>query len=200
MKSQRKRKQNPSQQVSEFFTIYAQAGGALEDEIVIKKKELSSLQEQLRAEKNAERREKLIQGIAMVQGQINSIQEKMKELLRKVAQKATSVATSLSSGIKSIGSKIQSSGIGQMIKSKMEDYRSNKVIKDYYSLKGKLIFQIQQLKSMKPKKDEICKKVSIQECNARVPLPKTSSLPAELFDEKIGEVPQLSYVSDLSSV
>lgn len=189
--SKRKRKQHPYQ-VSDLFTIYAQAGGALENEIAIKKKELSQLQKELAAEKSAERKEKLLQGIAAVQGQISDIQEKMKQLLRTVAQKASGVASSLSSGMKSIGTKIsssiKSSSLGKMVKSKIDEYRDNKVIKDYYALKAKILFQIQQLKTVKKNKDEICKKISKEECNS-----ESSSQNQELFKENIGDVPELSY-------
>jgi gas vesicle protein len=91
-----------------LLTMYGQAGGSLEQDVEAKRKELRELQTQLAAEKSAERREKIKKAMESVQGQIDQISEKMKQLLRGAAETASKAANYLSEGAKGFGSKLSS--------------------------------------------------------------------------------------------
>jgi len=89
-----------------LLSMYGQAGGSLEQDVEAKRKELKDLQTQLSAEKSAERREKIKKAMDAVQGQINQLSEKMKQLLRGAAETASKAANFLSEGAKGLGSKL----------------------------------------------------------------------------------------------
>lgn len=190
-----------------LFYKYAQLGGGLEEEIQQKQKELKELESQLSAEKNEERKRRIQASIADAKSKIAGIQDKMKNMLRNVASKAGEAAGKLSSGISSLGSKLSSgmstaasklsSGIASISK-KMgitelyNQYKNESAIKNYYSLKAKIVGQIEMLKRQKPKKDELCKRYTEKTCNESVSSKYPS--PGQLFqNEQPGGVPRLFY-------
>lgn len=190
-----------------LFHKYAQLGGGLEEEIEQKRKEIKDLEVQLSAEKNEERKQKIQKAIADAKSKITGIQDKMKNLLRNVASKAGEAASKLSSGISSLTSKLSSgvstaasklsSGISSISKrlgitELYNQYKNERAIKDYYSLKAKIVGQIETLKRQKPKKDELCKRYTERICNESVITKYPNA--GELFqNEQPGGVPRLFY-------
>jgi chromosome segregation ATPase len=184
---------------------YAQLGGSLEEDIEKKKKEISDLESQLSAEKNAEKRKRIERSLADAKNKVTEIQNRMKEMLKNVAERAGKVASKLSSGISSAASKLSSgissaasklsSGISSATSSLSKLFEKNKnerAIRDYYSMKSKVVMQIEMLKRQKPKKDEICKRVSEKTCNEIVS--KKYPIPGDLFvNEEVGGIQILYY-------
>lgn len=184
--------------ISRVFNKYAQMGGALEQDIENKKKEIRDLEAQLSLEKNAEKKEKIQRSLADAKAKVAEIQARMKEMLKSVATKAGQIASKLSSGISSFTGKL-SSGISSLagklssgVAKMYEQHKNERAVRDYYAMKAKIVDQITRLKSMKLKKDETCKHLSEKVCEDVV-IKKYPS-PGELFkNEEIGGVPKLSY-------
>lgn len=186
-----------------LFYKYAQRGGDLEQDIEQKKKEIKELEAQLAVEKSEERKRKIQTAINEAKSKALEIENRMKEMLKNVAAKASEAASKLSSGISSVASKLSSgastvasklsSGISTISKKlgiteMYNQYKNERAIKDYYTLKAKVVGQIDQLKRQKPKRDEICKR---HDCNEIV-LKKYPSA-GDVFNEPIGVVPRLYY-------
>jgi hypothetical protein len=190
-----------------LFYKYAQVGGSLEEEVEQKRKELKDLESQLAAERNEERKRAIEKSIFDAKAKIAGIQEKMKSLLKDVASKAGEAAGKLSSGIVSVGSKLSSgiSSVGSKLSSGIasiskrlgvtelyNQYKNERAIKDYYSLKAKIVGQIEMLKRQKPRKDELCKRYTEKVCNETVVSKYPNAI--ELFEnEQPGGVPRLFY-------
>jgi hypothetical protein len=125
--------------------MYGQAGGALEDEVAAKKKELQLLKDQWAAEKSEERRAKLKKTMEGVQSSIDSAQAKMKELLRGAADTAMKAASALgsrfSSGLSSLGSRLSSSikSASEDLSNKYSDYKDRQAINDYIKTKQQMV-------------------------------------------------------------
>jgi len=190
-----------------LFYKYAQLGGGLEQEIEQKRKELKDLESQLSTERSEERKRAIQKSITDVKAKITGIQDKMKTLLKNVASKAGEAASKLSSGISSLGSKLSSgvssvasklsSGIASVSKrlgitELYNQYKNESAIKNYYSLKAKLVGQIEMLKRQKPKKDELCKRYTERICNESV-ITKYPNAGQLFQNEKPGGVPRLFY-------
>jgi uncharacterized phage infection (PIP) family protein YhgE len=185
--------------------MYAQLGGTLEEDIEKKKKEISDLEYQLLAEKNAEKRKRIESTLADAKNKMTEIQNRMKEMMKNVASKLSSgmssISSKLSSGMSSVSSKLSSgissvsSGISSAastLSKLFEKNKNEKAIKDYYSMKAKVVMQIEMLKRQKPKKDDVCKRVSEKTCNEIVS--KKYPSPGDLFtNEEIGGIPRLFY-------
>jgi hypothetical protein len=204
LKSNRKRvKSAYSMRSKNLFEKYAQLGGSLEQEVEAKRKEIKSLEAQLAAERSEERKKQIKQSLEQANKKILEIQDRMKEMLKTVADKAKQAASKLSSGISSIGSKLSSgaSSLGSKLSSGISTiaqkmgitelynkYKDERAIKDYYTLKAKVVGQIETLKRLKVKKDNICKTFGETVCNS---VYKGNS---QLFaDETLGGVPRLYY-------
>jgi hypothetical protein len=190
-------------------SIRAQLGGSLEEDIEKKKKEIRDLENQLSLEKNAEKRKRIETALADTKNKMMEIQNRMKEMLKNVGSKLSSgississklssgissVSSKLSSGISSVSSKLSSgiSSAASTLSKLFEKNKNEKAIKDYYSMKAKVVMQIEMLKRQKPKKDDICKRVSEKTCNEIVG--KKYPLPGDLFaNEEIGGIPRLFY-------
>lgn len=186
-----------------LFYKYAQKGGDLEKEIEEKKKEIKDLEAQLAAERSEERKRNIQKAISDARTKVIEIENSMKEMLKNVATKASEAASKLSSGISSVASKLSSgastvasklsSGISSISKKlgiteMYNQYKNERAIKDYYSLKAKVVGQIEQLKRQKPKKDEICKYHNCKD----IVLKKYPSA-GDIFNETIGGIPRLYY-------
>ena len=179
-------------------SIRAQLGGSLEEDIEKKKKEIRDLENQLSLEKNAEKRKRIETALADTKNKMMEIQNRMKEMLKNVGSKLSSgissISSKLSSGISSVSSKLSSgiSSAASTLSKLFEKNKNEKAIKDYYSMKAKVVMQIEMLKRQKPKKDDICKRVSEKTCNEIVG--KKYPLPGDLFaNEEIGGIPRLFY-------
>jgi len=164
-------------------SIRSQLGGSLEEDIEKKKKEIRDLESQLSAEKNAEKRKRIETALVDAKNKITEIQNRMKEMLKNVSSK-------LSSGMSSISSKLSSAA--STLSQLFEKNKNEKAIKDYYLMKAKVVMQIEMLKRQKPKKDDICKRVSEKTCNEIVG--KKYPSPGDLFvNEEVGGIPRLFY-------
>lgn len=178
-----------------LLSMYGQAGGALEDDVAEKKKELQKLQDQYKAEKNAERRAQIEKAMASAQVSINEAKEKMKNLLQGAADTASKAAATLgsklslfgaklSSGIKSTGAKL-SSGIKSatsQLKDKYDDYKERSVIND--SIKAQ-----QQANRAQKKADELKDKASKTSYASSTSSKSTSSSPSTDSDASSDSIP-----------
>jgi uncharacterized phage infection (PIP) family protein YhgE len=190
-------------------SIRSQLGGSLREDIEKKKGEIRDLESQLSAEKNAEKRKRIETALADAKDKMTQIQNRMKEMLKNVGSKLSSgissISSKLSSGMSSISSNLSSissnlSSISSNLSSKLsstlsklfEKNKNERAIKDYYSMKAKVVMQIEMLKRQKPKKDDICKRVSEKTCNEIVG--KNYPSPGDLFtNEQLGGIPRLFY-------
>lgn len=190
-------------------SIRSQLGGSLEEDIENKKKEIRDLESQLSAEKNAEKRKRIETALADAKNKMTQIQNRMKEVLKNVANKLSSgmssissnLSSKLSSGMSSISSKLSSgmssissnlSSVASTLSKLFEKNKNERAIKDYYSMKAKVVMQIEMLKRQKPKKDDICKRISEKTCNEIVV--KDYPSPGDLFtNEQLDGIPRLFY-------
>jgi chromosome segregation ATPase len=186
-------------------SIRSQLGGSLQEDIEKKKGEIRDLESQLSAEKNAEKRKRIETALADAKDKMTQIQNRMKEMLKNVGSKLSSgissISSKLSSGMSSISSNLSSisSNLSSNLSSKLstlsklfEKNKNERAIKDYYSMKAKVVMQIEMLKRQKPKKDDICKRVSEKTCNEIVG--KNYPSPGDLFtNEQLGGIPRLFY-------
>ena len=186
-------------------SIRSQLGGSLEEDIEKKKKEIRDLESQLSAEKNAEKRKRIETALVDAKNKITEIQNRMKEMLKNVSSKLSSgmssISSKLSSGMSSVSSKLSSgmssissklSSAASTLSQLFEKNKNEKAIKDYYLMKAKVVMQIEMLKRQKPKKDDICKRVSEKTCNEIVG--KKYPSPGDLFvNEEVGGIPRLFY-------
>jgi hypothetical protein len=214
-KSHRKRvKSAYSMKSKNLFDKYAQLGGSLEEEVEAKRKEIKELEAQLAAERSEERKQRIKQSLEDAKKRMSEVQERMKEMLKNVAEKTQQAASKLSSGVSSLASKLStgastvasklstgastvasklSTGVSTLaqkmgITELYNKYKDEQVIKDYYSLKAKVVGQIEMLKRLKIKKDTVCKTFGEKECN------NVYKGNEKLFvDESIGGVPRLFY-------
>jgi len=183
-------------------SIRSQLGGSLQEDIEKKKGEIRDLESQLSAEKNAEKRKRIETALADAKDKMTQIQNRMKEMLKNVGSKLSSgissISSKLSSGMSSISSNLSSissnlsSKLSSTLSKLFEKNKNERAIKDYYSMKAKVVMQIEMLKRQKPKKDDICKRVSEKTCNEIVG--KNYPSPGDLFtNEQLGGIPRLFY-------
>ena len=183
-------------------SIRSQLGGSLREDIEKKKGEIRDLESQLSAEKNAEKRKRIETALADAKDKMTQIQNRMKEMLKNVGSKLSSgissISSKLSSGMSSISSNLSSissnlsSKLSSTLSKLFEKNKNERAIKDYYSMKAKVVMQIEMLKRQKPKKDDICKRVSEKTCNEIVG--KNYPSPGDLFtNEQLGGIPRLFY-------
>jgi len=183
-------------------SIRSQLGGSLQEDIEKKKGEIRDLESQLSAEKNAEKRKRIETALADAKDKMTQIQNRMKEMLKNVGSKLSSgissISSKLSSGMSSISSNLSSissnlsSKLSSTLSKLFEKNKNERAIKDYYSMKAKVVMQIEMLKRQKPKKDDICKRVSEKTCNEIVV--KDYPSPGDLFtNEQLGGIPRLFY-------
>ena len=188
-----------------MFNKYAQLGGGLEEEIAEKRKELDRLEVQLKQERDETRRRNIERSIVEMKNKIVGIQEKLKAVLGTVASKAKEMASKLSSGASSLASKLSSgasslgsklsSGISSLgkalgITERYNQYKNERVIKDYYNLKATIVTKIERLKKQKVQKDDLCKRYTDVICNEEVIKKYNKEL---VSDEVIGGIPRLNY-------
>jgi len=183
-------------------SIRSQLGGSLQEDIEKKKGEIRDLESQLSAEKNAEKRKRIETALADAKDKMTQIQNRMKEMLKNVGSKLSSgissISSKLSSGMSSISSNLSSissnlsSKLSSTLSKLFEKNKNERAIKDYYSMKAKVVMQIEMLKRQKHKKDDICKRVSEKTCNEIVV--KDYPSPGDLFtNEQLGGIPRLFY-------
>ncbi len=92
------------------MSMYGQAGGSLEEDVAMKKKELEELQKKYKNEKSEEKRARIKKMMIETQNKMNDAKQKMKLLLRGIAKTTSKAASSLSDGMSSLALKL-SAGI-----------------------------------------------------------------------------------------